>query len=124
MATFSLIAGALLAQAALPSITVEAAPDHIDVGYEALIQRRPQDAIAQIRGNDELDADEPAALINLGSAHALMGQEREARDYYNEAIASRTRYDLELADGRWMDSRRAARLAIAMLDKGQTLALR
>lgn len=124
MAASILIAGALLAQSAASTITVEAGTDRIDVAYEELAQGRPDIAIARIRANHELDADEPAALINLGTAHARLGHSREAEACYRAAIASDNRYDLELADGRWMDSRRAARLAVTMLAKGETLALR
>ena len=52
------------------------------------------------------------------------GDRAAARGHYVSALASRERYDLELADGTWMDSRAAARLAIRMLAKGQELALR
>ncbi len=44
--------------------------------------------------------------------------------YYMAALASESRYDLQLADGRWMDSRRAARLALEKASRGQELALR
>jgi len=67
---------------------------------------------------------DPAAQINLGTAMARLGQRDAARDHYRVALSSRDRYDLELADGRWMDSRAAARLAIARLAKNQALALR
>ena len=40
------------------------------------------------------------------------------------AIASRIRYDLQLADGTWMDSRRAARLARERLGSPQLLVVR
>ena len=43
---------------------------------------------------------------------------------YRAAIASPDRYDLQLADGRWMDSRAAARLAAASLEKSDKLVLR
>ncbi len=42
---------------------------------------------------------------------------------YARAIASREHYDLELANGQWMNSRQAARKANALLRTRQTLAL-
>ena len=68
--------------------------------------------------------DDPAALINLGTANARLGRPDAALDHYRAALVSRQRYDLELADGRWVDSRAAARLAIKMLNDGSVLALR
>ena len=119
-----ILAGLMFAQAVQPAITVESTSDRLDVGYRELVQQRPAQAIERIAANRSLDADDPAALINLGSAKARLGNSSAAVDHYRSAIVSRPRYDLELADGTWMDSRAAARLAIRMLAKGETLALR
>ena len=118
------LAGLMFAQAAQPAITLESTPDRLDVGYRELVQQRPADAIERIAANRSLEADDPAALINLGTANARLGNSDAALDHYRSAIVSRQRYDLELADGRWMDSRAAARLAVKMLAKGEALALR
>ena len=118
------LAGLLFAQAAQPGITVEAAPDRIDVGYPELVGDRPAEAIERIRANRRLEIDDPAAEINLGTAKARLGNRAAARGHYISALASRERYHLQLADGSWMDSRAAARLAIKMLAKGEELALR
>jgi hypothetical protein len=120
--TFVLV-GLLFAQAA-PAITVEAVPGESDVGYKELISQRPADAIMRINANRAFEVDDPAAQINLGTAKARLGDHSAAIGHYRAAIASRQRYDLELADGTWMDSRAAARLAVLMLAKGDTLALR
>jgi len=123
MALSLALAGLMFAQAAQPAITVEGAPDANDVGYRELVTQRPAATIVKIRANNALN-DDPAAQINLGTAMARLGRRDAARDHYRVALSSRDRYDLELADGRWMDSRAAARLAIAMLAKNQALALR
>ena len=123
MAATLVLAGLMFAQAAQPAITVESSPDRFDVGYR-LVAQRPADAIERIAANRSLEADDPAALINLGTANARLGNSDAALDHYRSAIVSRQRYDLELADGRWMDSRAAARLAVKMLAKGEALALR
>lgn len=116
------LAGLVFAQAA-PAITVEGVGES-DVGYRELVAHRPADAVARIEANHRLDADDPAALINLGTAKARLGDRHAAADHYRAAIVSRQRYDLELADGTWMDSRAAARLAVKMLERGEALALR
>lgn len=124
MSATALFAAALLAQGAPAAITVEAGQDKVEVAYADLAAGRTIDAVARLRANPALAADEPAALINLGAAHARLGQVNRARKAYRAAIASRARYDLELADGRWMDSRAAARLAMQRLENGQVLALK
>jgi Flp pilus assembly protein TadD len=124
MASTLLLVAALLAEGPATAITVEGSIDRIDVGYEELAAGRPEAAIARIKANKSLDSRDPSALINLGSAHARLGQADVARSYFRAAIASTTRYDLELASGKWMDSRRAAQLAETMLKDGQVLALR
>lgn len=96
----------------------------VDVAYDDLRSGRSQTAIDRIQANRMIDADDPSALINLGSAHARVGKLEKARSYYLAAIASKVRYDVQLADGRWMDSRRAARLAIELQQRGATFALK
>jgi len=131
MAALATLVGLVLAQASpATTMTVEGAhqdrggPDWVDVGFAELATGRPAAAIARIRDNGALDVDDPAALINLGSAHARVGQRQRAERFYKAAIISSTRYDLQLSDGRWMDSRSAAREAIAALQHGSVLALR
>ena len=128
MSTALLFAGAFLAQSAVPVVTVTGSANRIerervDVAYEEVRQGRNEAAIARIMRNRELDADDPAAMINMGTAYARMGRESDARVCFIRAIASRERYDLELADGQWMDSRRAARKAHELLRSQETLAL-
>jgi hypothetical protein len=123
-----LLAGALLAQAVSPAITVQpgaqASGEHMDVGYLELVAGQPEAAIARIQANHELGSDDPMVLINQGAAYAMMGKTSEARERLSAAILSSERYDVELADGRWMDSRRAARIAISRLGSSQVLAVR
>jgi len=114
------------AQATAPVVTVEAdaGKDRVDVGYAELVAGQPKAAIDRIEANPNISPDDPSANINLAAAYARLGQTTIARQHYLAAIASRTAYDVELADGRWMDSRRAARLGAQGLDKGTVLALR
>ncbi len=124
MSAFMLLAGVLMAQPIGSVVTVEASTAASDVGFAELTQGRPQDAITRIQTNPELETGDPAALINLGTAHARLGHADQARKFYMAAIASRDRADLEMADGRWMDSRKAARLGVESLRRAEALAVR
>ena len=124
MGAIASLAGCLLAQAALVAAPPEPAVQTVDVAYAELARGDTQGAIERIRGNREVTATDPAALINLGAAHARLGKTRKAEKLYRAAIASPERYELELADGSWMDSRRVARLAIDNLERNEALALR
>lgn len=135
MSVLGIMAGLLLAQAAAPIATVEARAEqgtaasrqigHVDVGFRELSRGQPEAAIARIHANHlAIEVGDPAALINLGTAHARLGRRDKAVGYYKAAIVSKARYDLQLADGTWMDSRRAARKALTALGQGEILALR
>jgi tetratricopeptide (TPR) repeat protein len=119
--TMLLFAGALLSQASVMTVPHQGGIEKVDVAYEALAQGRTDAAIAQLRseaGND------PAALINLGSAYARKGMRQEAMDCFTAALASRDQYELQLADGSWMNSRDAARAAAARLERSGAFAAR
>jgi Tfp pilus assembly protein PilF len=118
------MAAAMLAQAPVTVDGVPAGNDRVDVAYEELAKGQANAAIEHILANTRIESDDPAALINLGAAYAMLGEKQKAADCYRSAIASTERYDLQLADGRWMDSRRVARMAAEALTRGETLALR
>lgn len=94
------------------------------VAYEALVQGANDRAAAELEQRVQAQPDDPATLINLGAAYARLGKPDRAATAYRDAAHSRTRYSLELADGRWIDSRRAARLALDSLGTPTTLARR
>jgi tetratricopeptide (TPR) repeat protein len=116
-----LLAGALLAQAAPATVPASGELERADVAYAAMSEGRTEAAIDQLRTSARND---PAALINLGTAYARMGMRQQAAEAFTAALASSERYELQLADGSWMDSRRAARAALARLEKSSTLATR
>ena len=124
MTVIASLAATLLAHGALVAAPPEPSVQTVDVAYAELARGDAQGAIERIRANREVAATDPAALINLGAAHARIGKVRKAEKLYRAAIASPERYELELADGTWMDSRRVARLAIDKLERNETLALR
>ena len=101
-------AAAPLAAREIPADGVAILP----VAYEALRDGRTQDALRQLTATADVDARDPSRLINLGTAHARLGRSEQAASLYRAALDSPIRYDLELADGRTMDSRWAARMAL------------
>ncbi|WP_108788287.1 tetratricopeptide repeat protein [Erythrobacter sp. Alg231-14] len=75
-------------------------------------------AITMLRAELEQYPGDSALLINLGIAYAQAGDAGEARSAFEAAMSSRHAIDLETADGATMDSRRVARRALSMLDRG------
>lgn len=94
-------------------------PVQADVGFEELVDGRNQAAIEAIQANEALEEADPGRLINLGIAYARQGREAEALAMFRAAERSKIRYDVETAEGRWVDSRYLARKAQAMLKKGE-----
>ena len=120
----TLILSALVAAAQLTSTPgVEpATAEQREVAYEDIAAGRTAQAIRAIEARLEADPDDPALLINLGAAYAREGDAARAARAFQAAIDSETRYDLELHDGSWVDSRRAARQALETLQRTSQLA--
>jgi hypothetical protein len=76
-------------------------------------------AIQMLRAELRDNPTDPAIMINLGIAQAQAGDEVRARELFRAAMASREVLELETADGRTTDSRRLARNALAMLERGE-----
>lgn len=93
----------------------------LSVAYEELRAGQNQAAVARLTGETTLDARDPSRLINLGTAYARLGRTDDAAAAYDAAITSPIRYDVELAGGDYMDSRWAARTALANLKQGRPL---
>ncbi|MCY1672635.1 tetratricopeptide repeat protein [Novosphingobium sp. SL115] len=104
----------------VPAPTVEKS----DVGYHELLAGRPEAAIASIEKSGLARAGDPLALINLGTAYKMLGRKDEAQRLYKAAVSSDDRFDVELGNGRWVDSRRAANIALNQLGSSEVLALR
>lgn len=117
MAIITSMALALMAQG--PVEAVPAPQTDYDVGYEELVANDNVEARKAIENCDELAADDPARLINHGIALARTGNYEAARADFEAAANARDSVELETADGQWVDSRRLARKALAMLDKGE-----
>lgn len=117
MAIITSMALALMAQG--PVEAVPAPQADFDIGYEELVANDNIEARKAIENCDELAADDPARLINHGIALARTGNYEAARADFEAAANARDSVELETADGQWVDSRRLARKALAMLDKGE-----
>ena len=124
MSTSLFLAAVLMTEA--PAMLTVPAPTVTsnDIGYGELVAGRPEAAIARIERNGLARSGDPLALINLGTAYKMIGRKDEAQRLYRAAATSDERYDVELADGRWVDSRRAASMAIAMIGSADMLALK
>ena len=88
----------------------------LPVAFDEMRSGRTEAAIAKLQAEGDLSARDPSRLINLGSAYARQGRDAEAAAMFRAAIASPIRYDVELASGDYMDSRWAARIALARLE--------
>ena len=120
-----LFALAFASPVAAQSIVVVTAPqadsEVLPVAYAELKAGENHAAVEKLTGETGLAARDPSRLINLGTAYARLGRTAEAAAAYDNAIGSPIRYDLELADGRYVDSRWAARTALANLNTGKPL---
>lgn len=125
MIALTVLASVILAQAPIVAASHQPAEKaEVDVAYTTLAAGMADEAEAKIEANDSLDSQDPARLINLGTAYAAQGRMDEAAAMFKAAILSDKRYDLELADGSWVDSRVAARMALAGLNSDRAFAKR
>ena len=119
-----LVALAFATPAAAQSIVVTGSDEGglapLSVAYEELKAGQNALAVDKLTHSD-IDARDPSRLINLGTAYARLGKTADAQTAYKAAITSDIRYDVELANGSYMDSRLAARTALANLNQGKPL---
>lgn len=116
MAIGIILSAVLLAQAG-PDVARDEGAGQADAAYEQLAAGENEQAIAHLKAALEETPDDPAMLINLGTAYSRSGEFDKARDAFRAAIASESRYRVELADGSWEDSRRIARVALDSLER-------
>jgi len=80
---------------------------------------RADQALATLEQASAADPQDAAVLINLGIAYAQTGDEVRARDAFRQALACEDVIELTTADGTATDSRRLARKALKMLERGE-----
>lgn len=118
-----LMTALILASALVQPVAPQADRATPDVAYAELAAGNSDAALRKLE-DASADRSDPAVLINLGTAYARQGSTDKALAALRAAVASPERYDLELADGRWMDSREVARIALANLQRGTAQASR
>jgi len=125
MSVIAAITGAMLLQSAFPlGIDSDPQPQTTDVAYSELKAGASEAALRKLEDSPGVKEGDPATLINLGTAYTRVGMTDRAMAAYRAAIASDMRYDLELADGSWMDSRVAAQTALDRLLRARARASR
>ena len=117
MAIGIILAAVMLAQSGPSMANEDSTVGQVDAAYEQLAAGENEQAIAHLEAALEKTPGDPAMLINLGTAYSRAGDFEKARAAFRAAIASESRYRVELADGSWEDSRRIARLALDSLER-------
>lgn len=111
-----LLAGA---QAGPAAPTTTPAVETAALEADQLAKGRAANAIAALEKHVADAPEDPALLINLGIAHAQAGDSAQARAMFQRALVSPEPIELETANGDVTDSRRLARKAMRMLERGE-----
>lgn len=102
-----------------PAAHLQAPGQTSELAVQPLATGRTDQALVVLEKASAADPRDAAVLINLGIAYAQMGEEAKARTAFQAALASDEVIELDTADGTATDSRRLARKAIKMLDRGE-----
>ena len=114
---FALIVATPLADP--PAAALQADPETRGLAAQPLAAGRMNEALALLEKASAADPHDAAVMINLGIAYAQAGEETKARAAFEQALACHEVVELETADGTATDSRRLARKALKMLDRGE-----
>ncbi|MEQ1688276.1 MAG: tetratricopeptide repeat protein [Sphingopyxis sp.] len=85
------------------------------LGYDALVADNLPVAEAQLETARQVDANDPARLINLGYVHMRTGRYRSAQALFEAARDNDRHFIVELADGSTADTRTVARRALSRM---------
>ncbi|RDV06328.1 hypothetical protein DXH95_02515 [Sphingorhabdus pulchriflava] len=113
IAASMVVTPAVLAQ----SSSVEIGYERGALGFEALMANDNQTALRQIQSAKSVPHNDPARLINLGRAHARLGNVSQAQLAFEAAANCREHFDIVLSNGKIMNSRKAAMLSLQSLKK-------
>lgn len=105
--------------APLPQAPVATLAPPPELAVQPLVAGRAEQALATLEKASAADPHDAAVLINLGIAHAQAGNDNKARAAFEQALACHEVIELDTADGATTDSRRLARKAIRMLERGE-----
>ena len=118
----TLFAMALMAatpQAADTGAALASVGESGELAAQTLAAGREDEALAVLQRASAADPHDPAVLINLGIAYAHKGDDAKARAAFVAALTCHEVVELDTADGSATDSRRLARKALRMLDRGE-----
>jgi Flp pilus assembly protein TadD len=116
IAQVALIASLVTAPAAFAqSPGTEIGYERGSLGFEALMANDNHRALNQILADKSTSPNDPARLINLGRAHARLGDKERARQAFLAAANCKEEFDLVLSTGQIMNSRKVAVLALKSL---------
>jgi tetratricopeptide (TPR) repeat protein len=118
----TLFAMALMAatpQAAAPGAALSSDAEGGELAAQTLAAGREDEALAVLQRASAADPHDAAVLINLGIAYAHKGDDAKARAAFEAALACHEVVELDTADGSATDSRRLARKALKMLERGE-----
>lgn len=118
----TIVALALIAaapQADLSAAHLQPPADTTELAAQPLAAGRAEQALAMLEKANAADPQDAAVLINLGIAYAQMGEDAKARTAFEAALACDEVVELDTADGTATDSRRLARKALKMLERGE-----
>lgn len=87
------------------------------LGFEALMANDNETALRQIQSTKSVPHNDPARLINLGRAHARLGNVSQAEQAFEAAANCKEHFDIVLSSGKVMNSRKAALLSLQSLRK-------
>ena len=85
------------------------------LGYNAIASGNLSAAEHMLGSDELLAANDPARLLNLGYIYMRTGRINDARRLYQLVRDSGDHFMVELADGRLMDSREVAEIALRRL---------
>lgn len=118
----TVFAMALLAATPMPSepaAAMAASEQGGELAAQTLAAGREDEALATLSRASAANPHDPAVLINLGIAYAHKGDETKARAAFEAALTCHEVVELDTADGTATDSRRLARKALKMLERGE-----
>lgn len=107
-------------QAGAPvTATVSRMAEATELAVQPLAAGQADRALVMLEKASTADPQDAAVLINLGIAYAQTGNDAKARTAFEAALACDDVIELDTADGNTTDSRRLARKAIKMLERGE-----
>lgn len=117
--SLTFLAIALAASGAAPEGSVAGQQYDQDLAVSAIAQGHQDEAIAALEAALAADPHDPALMINLGIAYAHNHEDARAHQMFKAALTSPKPIELDTVSGTSTDSRRLARKAMKMLERGE-----